>query len=83
MQQVLLHLGGAPPCTRWSEQELLVFACSVLWVEQNRLSVREDLQVVSYQEAPGHYVYVCFKDNGEVEVYRPRCFKQNPRRVPC
>ena len=83
MRHVLLYPGGAPPCARLSEQELLVLACNVLQVQQNHLSVREDLQVVSYQEAPGHYVYVCFKDNGEVEVYRPRCFKQNPRRVPC
>jgi len=83
MKHALLHPGGAPPCAHLSEQELLVFACSVLQVQQDRLSVHEDLQVVFYQEAPGRYVYVCFKENEEVEVHRPRCFNHRPRRVPC
>lgn len=80
--EVFLHQGGAPPPEKLSEQLMLVLACSVLQVPQHRLSVREDLQVVMYHRGGGRYSYVCFDENGEMEVFHPRNVHQKWR-VPC
>lgn len=80
MKHVLLnHPGGAPPCL--SEQEMLVLACSVLQKPQDCLCVCKDLQVVMLHHGGGRYSYVCFDENGEMEVFHPRDFNKNPRRV--
>lgn len=72
----------SPPAP-FSEQEMLVLACSVLEVEQSRLSALVGLQVVMCQESPGKYHYVSFLENGEMKVFHPRCFNNYPRRVQC
>ncbi len=64
------------------QDEMLVLACSMLHVDQSHLFVREDLQVVCYQLAPGRYAYLRFH-NGEMELFLPRDHRQHPRRVLC
>lgn len=80
---VLVHPGGASPPEKLNEHMMLVLACSVLHVPQDQLSVHEDLLLVMHHRGNGRFSYVCFDKNGEMEVFHPRCFHQNPRRVPC
>ncbi len=51
--------------------------------ELQHLSVLSDLCLLVFRCAPNRYAYVRFHDNGELELFLPRDFNQNPRRVPC
>ena len=77
------EVNNSPPLpVVWSEAELKVLACSVLHVHESKVSVFESLQMVSYQLEPGRFAYLRFDgDNGELELFLPRDYCCNPKRI--
>ncbi|MFM2340239.1 MAG: hypothetical protein RLZZ360_875 [Candidatus Parcubacteria bacterium] len=76
-----LHDHGPP--LRLSEAVLLAVACSYWHVHESELFAREELQLVCRRLDDGRYEYLRFHDDGGLELFQPRDYRQHPRRVPC